>query len=353
MRTEPAIDRADLAETVRSRYGLIVEGLTFVPVGYAAACYALGCAGGERRFLKLWPDTIAGRAVATRLDVVLPLTRALVDRRLVTRVPAPLPTRDGALRALFHGAPFAVFPFLPGHAPAPWSDWPASQRDEFARTVAAIHQATPALADVLPPRETFAIPFEADLRRGLVALASIGPGARPGLLALRDSVLPRRDEVLSQLARLHRLQGAVQDLSGSFVLCHTDLGGDNLLVDDEGRFSVLDWDDAIVAPPEHDLHAALGDGFGRFLAVYQAAGGARSLRLDQFAFSLLRRYLGDMAARLSRLLEEDTTAQEDAELLAGIDDWGFTQWADFDQTLAAIAAALDRRDASPLPLGEG
>jgi hypothetical protein len=38
MRHEPSIDRARLIETVCDLYGLPVEGLAFVPVGYAAAC---------------------------------------------------------------------------------------------------------------------------------------------------------------------------------------------------------------------------------------------------------------------------------------------------------------------------
>jgi len=225
---EPAIDRARLIATVRDVYGLPGERLSFVPVGYAAACYVLHCAGGARYFLKLWPDTRVGREHADRRETILRLTRALHERDLYPRVPAPIPTRDGALWAMCAAMPFAVFPFLAGSSPPPWSDalW-----DELARTIATIHRATPALSDVLPARETFAIPFAADLQRGLARIEQVTSMERPGLRALRDLVLPRRDEVLAQLARLHRLQRAVRRLSGPFVLCHTDIGGDNLLID--------------------------------------------------------------------------------------------------------------------------
>ena len=343
MRYEPAIDRAALINTVRDAYRLPVDDLAFVPVGYASVCYAVHSAGAARYFLKLWPDTRPGRAVAARRDVVLPLIRALYERGLYPRVPYPIATRQGALSATCAGLPLAIFPFLAGQAPPPWSEWPLDLRDEFARTVAAIHRATPAVADVLPPRDTFAIPFAADLRRGLAAIEQIGPGARPGRRALRDLVRPRRDDILAQLARLHGLQEAVRRLSGPVVLCHTDIGGDNLLIDHQGRLSVLDWDDATVAPPEHDLQAALGDGFERFLAVYQAAGGAQPLHLDRFAFSLLRRYMEDMTVRLLSILEENTTAEQDADALEGMQTWGFAQWSALDDTLAGIAAALRRR----------
>ncbi len=297
MRYEPPIDRARLVESVRHAYGLAVEGLA--------------------------------------------LTRVLHERGLLPRVAHPIPTRRGDLRATFSGSRIAVFPFLTGHAPA---EWTPALHDEWARTFAALHRATPALADVLPPRETFEIPFEADLRRGLAAIERVGPGEQPGLRALRGLVLPRRGEVLAQLERLHGLRGAVRRLPGPFVLCHTDMGGDNLLVDEQGRLWVLDWDDATVAPPEYDLAEARGEGFGRFLEAYAEAGGARALHLDHFAFYLLRRYLGDMAVRMLSILGGNATGEEDEDALEGMVAWGFAQWCALDETLSAIAAALRRHD---------
>ena len=299
MKYEPAIDRVRLIETALDRYGFPVDRLEFVPVGYAAACYTVQCADGARYFLKVWPDRPGGRPSPTWREGTLHLTRALHERGLYPRVPYPIPARDGALWVAGDWGPFAVFPFLAGESPPPWS--PALW-DELARAIATIHRATPALADVLPPRETFAIPFEADLRRGLATVGRIGPGERPGRRALRALVLPRRDEILAQLARLRRLQGAVGRLASPFVLCHTDIYGDNLLVDDQGRLSVLDWDEAVVAPPEYDLYEGPREDFARFLAVYAAAGGAGPLHLDHFAFALLRRHVGDMAVLLLSIL---------------------------------------------------
>ncbi len=124
------------------------------------------------------------------------------------------------------------------------------------------------------------------------------------------------------------------------MLCHTDIGAANLLVGADGWLSVLDWDDATVAPPEHDLQYARGAGFGRFLAVYAATGGSHPLRLDHFAFYLLRRYLSDMTARLLRILEENTTMEQDENALDGMETWGFARWTVLDGTLGGVAAAL-------------
>jgi hypothetical protein len=228
-----------------------------VTVGYVAACYVVRCASAERYFLKLWPETRVGSQGAAQRDSSLRLTRALYDRGIYPNVPYPIPTRLGSLWASFAGSPFAVFPFLPGDVAPPWSQTPPAVRDELARAVATIHAATPVLADVLPARETFVLPWEADLRAGLGAIARID-----------------------------------------------------------------------------------GEGFGRFLEVYRNAGGVGPWHLDHFAFYLLRRYLGDMAVRLLRILHENPTEREDADLLDGMERWGFAQWRMLDQTLEEVAGAL-------------
>jgi spectinomycin phosphotransferase len=46
-----------------------------------------------------------------------------------------------------------------------------------------------------------------------------------------------------------------------FVLCHGDLHPGNLFLSDHGAAYIVDWDDAILAPKEHDL-MLLGAGMG-------------------------------------------------------------------------------------------
>lgn len=338
MRHEPPIDRAGLVGRVRDAYGMPVRDLTFIPVGFEGACYVLRRAGGKRFFLKVWPDLRPGDALATRRHAALALARALRDRGVYARVPYPIPTRDGALWADLSGIPFAVFPFLSGRMP-PYP-MPLALRQRLARAMARLHRATPALEDVLPPRETFAIPGEADLARLLAAVERIGSETRPGLRALRRLVLPRQADILAQHARLRRLQAVVRGLDGPFVLCHTDLTGNNLFVDARGRLTILDWDWPALAPPEHDLWAAIGDDFGGVLDAYHRAGGARTLRVEHFAFYLLRRHVGDMLGRLERLLDADEQEDEDDELLRGMEAYGFARWSALDATLADIRAAL-------------
>ncbi|HEU4782994.1 MAG TPA: aminoglycoside phosphotransferase family protein [Ktedonobacterales bacterium] len=339
MKYEAAIDRASLLEHVHTAYGLAVEAITFVPIGYVAACYAVRCPGGERYFLKLWPDTATGRWSSARQAIILPLVRAIYERGVYRGVAYPLVTRDNALWATFQGDRFAVFPYLPGDH-APLSAWPQAFADEYARTLAAIHRGTALLEDVLPPRETYSLSFEPGLLASLPAIAAIGPQARPDLQALRDLMAMRRDDLLAQIERLRALQARVRALPGPEVLCHTDLAGDNILVDEDGRLSLLDWDGAVVATPEYDLKEAVGEDFSRFIAVYLAAGGAQPLEADRFAFYLLHRYLEDFSARVVNILHHNTTAEQDEDDLEGMEVWGVARWNQLDATLVTVTTAL-------------
>lgn len=339
MKYEPSIDRTGLVAQVRAAYGLEIEHITFIPVGYVAACYSLQCPDGQRYFLKLWPDSATGRSSAARQGIVLPLIRAMYERGIYRRVACPLMTGDNTLWASFQGNRFAIFPFLSGHH-APLSDWPVAFQDEFARTLAAIHRGTHKLADVLPPRESFALSFEHDLLASLSVIATIGPRARPGLRSLRDLMRVRGDEIRAQVERLRRWQARICTSSYPAVLCHTDMSGDNLLVDEQGHLFVLDWDEAVVASPEYDLKEAVGEHFGHVVAVYRAAGGAYPLEVDRFAFYLLRRYLEDVTARVTSILRDNTTQEQDDDDLAGIEMWGFAQWNRLDAALATVTTVL-------------
>jgi Ser/Thr protein kinase RdoA (MazF antagonist) len=346
MHYEPPLDRARLADAVREQYALDVAALEFVPVGYATACYLVHLAGGGRRFLKLWPDTAAARPVAARQQLVLPLLVALDDLALPFRVPRPLPARDPRLSATLDGLPFALFPYFEG-SPAPdWPDASPALQDAMARAIGSLHAATDALdGALLPPAGRLELafdeqPFEPELLAALDALERVGPGDRPGLRALRDLVLPRRDEVLRQLERLHALRERGLQLDCRLVLCHRDWGGDNLLLQPDGQLVVLDWDAVALAPPEQDLMFAIGARFPDTLHAYAERAGPRPLHLEHFEFYLLLRYVGDMLARLVRLLYEQTSPDEDDELPDGIARWGFDSWARLDERLEPARAAL-------------
>ena len=141
----------------------------------------------------------------------------------------------------------------------------------------------------------------------------------------------RRTEVEAQLDRLEVVIERARARPRPDVICHTDFGGHNALVDDDTGevVAVLDWDHAGLAPREHDLWAAFEEPDPN---VYLDAYG-RDVDLDPptsstpFSPAALR----DATARVA--------TERDRE---GIETWGFARWRTArSEPLAATAVAVN------------
>jgi Ser/Thr protein kinase RdoA (MazF antagonist) len=302
---DPLPNHTALLSAIRTSYGVTAEQLTFIPRGWASAGYRLRTAD-RVYFLKLWltPDD-AARAVAR-----FPLVRQLHSLGFRARLPNPVEALDGSFAVPAAGGVVALFPFLPGTTPPGWPRWSDAVLDELGHVLTELHAVTPS---VELPREDFTI-------AGLV---------------------PHE--------RLAQLQDVVRRLPERFVVCHTDLIGDNLLVGADGRLSALDWDTAILAPPEMDLALLLqaeqpvdDHALRRVLAIYPRDV---PLELDLFAFFLVRRYVEDYSARVTRLQQPGLAAEEAADAREGMVTWGSAQWSRLDRTLGLVEAVLADRGA--------
>jgi len=339
-------DRGVLTETLRCEYGLMIDDIEPIPTGFASACYAVIRGGVASHLVKVWPGTNASRGPAARLQRTLPLLRALAARVVGVRVPCPLLARSGELSIAFHQMPLAVFPFLRGTTPPSWPAWPGAIWDELARAMARIHHASGMVGDVLPERDEFGLDLGSQLRDGLARLAALGTDARPGLRRLRDLLQPRTEQLLDELEQLVRVRSQLRTIDVEYVLCHTDLGGDNILVADDGTLSVLDWDEAVMAPAELDIKTALeSPDPHRFISVYIEAGGIQPLDRQRLTFFATRRCLEDLTARLTRMLCEATATrdeqdEQDNKLLDGIVRWGLTAQDDVARGIIALAPVL-------------
>jgi aminoglycoside phosphotransferase (APT) family kinase protein len=154
----------------------------------------------------------------------------------------------------------------------------------------------------------------------------------------------RREELRGHMAALQdaRTQAAAE--SAQNVVCHTDLHGENLMLDENGRLWILDWDTAMLAPPEQDLFFFAGhDTFWTaFLPAYSEGHRPVSISPTLLRFYYYRRTLEDMADWIDRIIRRDGEPRRDRQDLQEVgeclDDLGR-----IERTVAEIHTRLLQR----------
>lgn len=323
VQVEPSLDRAALLEDLRRSHGLDLSNLDFIPVGMVASYRAEGESG--RFFLKVFPLSETGRAMAERLPAETALLRALRSKGVLAQVPRVVVARDGSSIASHAGMPYVVHEYIEGEAlGSRWSEKAAP----LGETIALLHAGTPRLkgTEFPVPPEDFGLPFERQMLDDLRSLETIGPTDRLGPRALRDLMLSRGEELLRVLEIAKGYQAKARSHTREHVACHTDAHGGNILIDPGGGLWLIDLETARLAPHEHDLwmwHAHLG----AFLPAYDSTlGGSPELDPDLFAFYLYRRNLEDIATWMVQILHDRSSDEQHTHDLAELERFGIGWW---------------------------
>jgi spectinomycin phosphotransferase len=210
------------------------------------------CTKGSRYFLKLHGTTVQPPFAASSFDFYLPLTYQLHIQRILPHIPHPIPTLNMQLSIHVGKLLLVLSNFIEGTIVG-HNALTDNTLARLANMLGTLHRRTPEVNLPYPLTEHFDIVFEDTLVTTTSKLDRILSSKRHGLRLLRDTLLLRREEILRYLQRLKKLQRAVRETQKPMVICHPDLHGENLMVDDQGHLYILDWENAMIAPPEHDL----------------------------------------------------------------------------------------------------
>ena len=258
MREDPGLDAGKIAACLEAHYGLRAASVAFLPVGYDpnAAAYEVVSWEGVAYFLKVR----FGPVDWSRLVV----PRALIDLG-VRNVLAPLRTRSSDLWCLLDDHPgygVVLYPFVRGENAmvAGLSD---DQWREFGATLRAVHGSR--FAERLRgriPVEGFSLPSAALVRRLLAVVEGTGfegPAAAQFAAFWRANA----ERIRRLLVRAELLGRSLRSKPFELVLCHADIHAANILVGEDGRIWLVDWDSPLVAPRERDLLFVVGSRIAR------------------------------------------------------------------------------------------
>ena len=262
MLDDPGFDPDELAAALRAGWGVAASAFTFVP-GYdmQAATYAVDT-GADPLFLKVH--------LRTPPDAPLAVPSALLEAG-VPNVLAPIHTvASGLSYGMGDGRSLVVYPLIAGRN-AMVAGMTADQWRTFGSTLRAVHDSPIAgrFAGRLPA-ETFGLVATAAVRSALER--AHGPvGQSPAADRLATLLRDRTDQIEAMLKRAEGLGARLASRGFEPVLCHADIHAANLLVADDGRIFLVDWDGPKVAPRERDLLFVIGSRIARDVEPHEEA----------------------------------------------------------------------------------
>ena len=309
MLTPPAeLDEGVLAATVSRKWHIRVATMAYRAVGFGSHHWSITEPSGGRWFVTVDELDRRRRSTIETLDDAYRRLRAALDAACALAaagaafVVGPVVADGEPVIRLTDRYTVAVYPLVDGES-YDFGDHPGHGHQDAVRDMLVAVHSAPEPVRRRAPVEDFTVPHRDTLIAALAGTAPPEPGpyAVPTARLLRAYAPVIRD----LLVRYDRLV-ATADL-GRVVLTHGEPHAGNTMRT-AGGWRLIDWDAALVAPPERDLWMLDGDH-----GPYTEATGIL-VRPDMLDLYRLRWDIADIAAGVDRFRRPHSgDANDDAE----------------------------------------
>lgn len=239
MLEKPPIPDQLIVDCLRSRYGLAVATLKFLPLGADMNAAVYKAQTDEKSyFIKLIRDHSVG------LDVIQFLAHLGIQQII-----PPIKTVDGHLTHQIEDFTLFVSPFINGvngfnH---PLSD---SQWIKLGQALRHVHDVDVPLSLQNQIRREDYSPKWRQAVRSFYSHTPVGDDITMKFAAFMQEYMPVIKRLVDQAEVLSE---KAQMLAPKFVLCHSDIHAGNVLLEGADALYIVDWDNPIMAPKERDL----------------------------------------------------------------------------------------------------
>ncbi len=249
---KPDISDEKIISALRENYSIPVIGVEFLPLGLDSSAWAYRVETKDATyFLKLRKE------IPNPAGFLIP---RFLREQSIRQVMAPLSSKDGEAWASADDFFFILYPFITGErvmdmgmSDAHWV--------EFGSVLKRLHttKLSPELLRQIK-HETF-IPKQLEYCKELHAQVKARKYVDPFQKELADFWLGNFETIATILQRTETLAKRMQETDLEFVLCHADIHTANILLTDDDKIYIVDWDETILASKERDLLFVLGSIF--------------------------------------------------------------------------------------------
>lgn len=297
---KPDIQDDDILSHLHAEYNLLVTELTFLPLGadMGTVVYKV-VANGTAYFLKL-------RKGFDEISVTIPL---FLKSQGVKEIISPLKTKSKRGWADFGAYKMILYPFIEGKNGFEMG-LSHHHKQTFGTALKAIHSAQlpPELKRHIP-KENFS-PNYREAMKSFQRMAENQSFKEPVAAKLSEFIKLRQNEITRLIERAEQLAIELQSNPLELVLCHTDIHGGNMLLNDNNEFFIVDWDAPLLALKERDL-MFIGGGIDTIWKTeqdeslfYEGYGDAK-INFKALAYYRYERVIEDLVAFCEQLLLND------------------------------------------------
>lgn len=249
---KPNISDERIISALQENYSIYVSGIEFLPLGLDSSAWAYRMeTENDIHFLKLRKE------IPNPAGILIP---RFLKEQGIEQVMAPLPTQNGETWAIADDFFFILYPFITGQrvmdvgmSDAHWV--------EFGSVLKRLHTTIPPSGLLSQLRSETFIPKQLEFTKQLHRLFTNRSYNDPFKKELSAFWLEKYETISSILERTEALSIKMQASDLEFVLCHADVHTANVLLTEDDKILIIDWDETLLAPKERDLLFVMGSIF--------------------------------------------------------------------------------------------
>lgn len=291
-----------IIDCLNINYNIFAKTLTLLPIGadMNASVYKAETKSQGSYFVKIKRGNRYDMSVA-----ILSFLQALGIQQII----APIKTTNGELNQQINDSILTVYPFVNGQNGF-CRNLTNEQWIALGKALKQVHQAVvPSSIKDLIRKETYSNEWRKTVRALYAHIDNRTKGDESA--SKLQAFMKEHKEIIYHLVdRAEILSQMMQKQSAEFVLCHSDIHGGNVLIDDHGSIFIVDWDEPIMAPKERDL-MFIGAGVANVWNNSQEEGlfykgyGKTEIKKPLLAYYRLERIVQDIAEYGQTLLLTD------------------------------------------------
>lgn len=230
---------------LNANYGISAAVLTLLPIGadMNASVYKAETQSSQSYFVKLKRGHHYDMSVT-----ILSLLQASGIQQIIP----PIKTIHGELTQSINDSTLIVYQFVNGENGFCYN-LTDEQWTSLGKVLKQMHEFdAPSSVKDLIRKETYSDKWRKAVR-SLYAHVDGNLNGDEVALNLQSFMREHKTIIHHPVDRAEALSQKIREQSAEFVLCHSDIHGGNVLIDESGSIFIVDWDDPIMAPKERDL----------------------------------------------------------------------------------------------------